>query len=347
MEKTITDNKKEVVKISYEGSTIGKTLSSGLFDLFTLVVLVIIVLFGTLSLIQNDSRYKSILNERNDVLISSEVYVDNDGTTAKINDYLSSKDDMTNNEKSEYIDNRLTYYYLEFIDNNEETSSSMKGKGYTAYLQYKAKGSLGDGTLLFTSDYKRALPNSDYDDEYYSFYSDAVDTAIGYLQANSTYLRTRNTINRVNLWGIILTVFFCYLIIYLLFPLIFSRGKQTLGMRLTNLGLVQGDGLSLRLSRFLLRFLFDFVFIFCGSVLAFLIPFAITLTIIIVRKDHRSLTDYVLATYLVSIEQGGIYKDLPEFNNIERKRRRITDDENIALLQERPSGDKKGTDNQN
>jgi uncharacterized RDD family membrane protein YckC len=324
----MNDSDKEIlvslpIKLSYVASTTGKTISAGLFDFFVMLVIGLVMLFGSLSILQTNSSYKEIVASRNEVLISSELYYDSVDGPVKISTSLADNTDLTYNEKSQEMDTRLTYFFQVFLDGNEKTSDSIKGKGLTTYLSLKAEANTDSGEKMFATDYSRLLTNSDYDDDYYSFYTGVVKTAIGYLQANPDYLSSRNLINRLNLWTIILTIALSYIIFYLIISLCCTRGKRTLGMTLTKIGLVGKDGLSCSTSRYLCHFLFNFVFVFLGSIFAFLIPLAISLTMIIVRKDHRCLTDYVVNTFLVSTDEATIYKDEVEYRNLERKRQRI------------------------
>lgn len=328
MENSKKTEETKTVKLSYEASTIGKTLSSGLFDFFVMAVVGFLLLFATLSIIQSNSSYKEIISSRNDILVSSELYYETDDAPTKINESLDDNTEMTYNEKSTEIDNRLVYFFQTFLDGNPDTNDSIKGKGYATYLALKADAKTSDDETMFSSDYQRILTNADYDDDYYTFYSDAVDTATGYLQANPTYYKTRNQINKINLWGIILTFAFSYIIFYFIIPLCCSRGKRTLGMSITKLALVSSNGLSCTWERYIFHFLFNFAFLFFGSIFAFLIPLAISITMIIVRKDHRCLTDYVVGTYLVSSDQAIVYKDAIEYEGMKRKEERLlsTDD---------------------
>lgn len=320
METPDTETKSQVITLDYTRASLGKILSAQLFDFFVMAVTGLLLLFGTLSLIQTNSGYQAILASRNETLVASHLYETKDDAVTKVLDTLTDDTTLTYNQKSQALDEDMTYFFTEFL------KEPLEGKGLSTYQGFKAEATLDDKTTkLFTADFSRALTNADYDATYYAFYSNTyTDKAIGYLQLDKTYLTTRNRINRINFLGIVLTFVLSYFIYYLLMPLIFSRGKQTLGMRLTKIGRVAADGFSCSTGRFLCRFLFSFILVFLGSIFAFLIPLAVSLTMLVVKKTHQDLSDYVCGVYVVSVEETFLYKDIYEYRNIQRQKAKIT-----------------------
>jgi uncharacterized RDD family membrane protein YckC len=316
MESTERKEESQVIQLDYTRASVGKILSAQLFDFFVMAVTGLLLLFGTLSGIQTNSSYKAIIASRNETLIASRLYTGDEETATKVLTSLDSEDTLTYNEKSQQLDDDMTYFFGTFIN------TEMDGKGLETYHGFKAAATLsGETTKLFTDTFERALTNADYDAEYYAFYSNTyTEKAIGYLQLNKTYLQTRNRINLINLLGIVLTFVLSYIIYYFVFPLIFSRGKQTLGMKLTKIGRAAADGFSVSFGRFLCRFLFSFFLVFLGSLFAFLIPLAVSFTMLVVKKTHQDLSDYVCGVYVVDVDNSSLYKDIYEYRSFQRKR---------------------------
>ena len=84
-------------------------------------------------------------------------------------------------------------------------------------------------------------------------------------------------------------------------------------MKITKTALLSVDGFSVKPLRFTLKFLFKLFIVLIGSFAALFIPLAVSITMIVVLKTHQSLSEYVSNTYLVSIEDQSVYKDLTEY----------------------------------
>lgn len=312
-------NGKRVVELSYEAAKPSKVLAAGFFDIFVMIVTALLLLFFTFTIIQNNGSYNKALDQRVEVLYESHLYQDKEGHPYRLDQLLRDDNDLSYNEKTSKLDAEIEYFFTRFIDDNEKTDPSMRGKGAEIFKEYKRKAEDSNGTKLFDDSFNRTLTNADYDALYFNFYCDLMDSAIGYLQVNSDYVKTRNFINNVNLWGIIATISFSYIIYYLILPLCFRRGKRTIGMMLMRISMVGADGMSCSWKRYLFHFFFSFIFLFFGSIFAFLIPLAISITMVFLRADHRRVNDYVVGTYLVNSDQALIYLDAAEYRGFERK----------------------------
>lgn len=84
-------------------------------------------------------------------------------------------------------------------------------------------------------------------------------------------------------------------------------------MMATKIALIDVNGLSVKWWKFTLRFLFFYVIELWGSLLSFFIPFIVSLTMAVLSKAHQSLSDYITNTYMVSIDNKSIYKDVFEY----------------------------------
>jgi hypothetical protein len=295
------------MEINYQRAPLTRLFASGLFDIFVWLVLGLIMMAGTLNLIQTDSSYRSVVQKRNETLISSNLYVGTSSSAVKLTTSLASDDQLTFNEKSQKLDGAMIYFFTSFID--EELS----GKGLSTYQSIKSEGKDSSGQALFDASYQRALTNPDYDQTYYTFYVDALDKkAINYLVLNKDYKETRDTINRTNIIGILVTFSLSFILVFYVVPLCFSRGKQTFGMKLSRLSLVDVSGLSCKTGRFTLLFLFRFFVVYLCSIV-FLIPLIVSVSFMCIGKAHQTLSDYVLNTYLVTNDDVTIYKNINEY----------------------------------
>lgn len=316
MENSTDKQATQHLEISYEMCGIGRIFSAHLFDFFVSIVLGLILLIGTFAIVPNIPFYHDAVNERNDLLISSSLYIKKeDGNLITIVDRCEDDDESTYNEKSELIDRHLSYFFLTFL--NEE----LKGEGASIYLGYKVEAKNED-SLMFNEKGERLLSNSTYDKSYYEFYKDTFENgAIPRLPYKKSYVSTRQTILVTMSVSIVLTFFLSFIIFYVVIPQCIARGKRTLGMLICRSAHVDAKGFSPAWWRYLLKSLFEVVFIIFASVPCFLVPLAISITMLVMRKkDHQTLSDYIFGTYCVSLaNQNKVYLNLYEYLETERK----------------------------
>ena len=111
---------------------------------------------------------------------------------------------------------------------------------------------------------------------------------------------------------------------YLVPPLIFRRGRKTIGKLIYRVGLVDSQCLSPSLPRFLARFGIFFVLELALSFVTFGIPFIISFTMMAFSKRKQGFPDYMLGLTEISTVKHDIY-----FNKYEAS---------ILQIQERKSG---------
>lgn len=299
----------QVIELDYPAVRVGKNLAGRFFDLFTFVIIGFILLIPTLFLIQGNREYQSWITKQDEIRLESQLYKKNkEGKIVVLGSYYDEEDELTFNEKSAAIEEALTFFFSDYV--NEE----LVGEGKKTYLTYKLDQKNKDGVNLFSEEGKRVFLSSDYDSLYYSSYCSLVkNQATGYLNLKGEYLSLKKKTSLTYLIGIPLTFVISYCIVYYIIPLCLSRGKQTLGMKMTKTALLAVDGFSCGAGRFTLRFLFKLFIILIGSFAALFIPLAVSVTMIVLMKSHQSLSEYVTNTYLVSIEDRSVYRNLSEY----------------------------------
>ncbi len=303
------ENNEKILELDYPSVPLGRNFAGRLFDLFLFFILGVVLVVPDLFIIQGNKTYQSWITKQNDYKIESRLYQKNEeGKIVKLPSYYDEVNDLTYNEKSEKMNEALVFFFEDYVN------AEMNGTGKKTLLDYKADCKTDDGKALFDQDGIRVLLSSDYDSVYYSTYSSLIsDKALGYLNLKEDYLDLKKKASLTYLVTIPLMFVLSYIIFYYIIPLCFSRGKKTLGMRITKTALLSVDGFSVKAGRFTLKFLFKLFIIFIGSFAAVFIPLAVSITMIVVLKSHQSLSEYVSNTYLVSTEDQDVYKDLIEY----------------------------------
>lgn len=299
-------NKEEVEEIVLERASNGRRFSATLLDLFLSLLIGFVLLALTFTLIENHPNMIKMNKTREEISINSGLYVKGEKTLLRYNDTIKDNKDLSFNEKSDLLHDKIYTFYTEkdFFDKTE---------GLKIYHNELKEAKTTDGKSMFTASYTRALTNSDYDESYYNFYDEFFDCTTGYLLKNSSYFEINQAIILIYSFSIVLTLSLPFILFFYLIPLCFVRTRQTIGMKVCRIALVDYTGLSVRPLKFTLRFLFFFIFIVVGSMLTFLIPMAISITMMVLSKSHQSLTDYLSGTYYVSIDNRNIYKDIYEY----------------------------------
>lgn len=306
-----------IIEIDYHRASNGKLFASNFFDAFAMLILSFLLL-----ILNNFIFFKCLPSgintkaEREEIILSSYLYQKDDNGNINLT-YVLIKDDgnKSSNEKSQLFDNTLKLFFTDFV------------KDISIYNNYKKEAKTSDDLFLFKEEnnsYIRALTNNDYDNTYYNFYLDIIENkATGYLQADSRYVRNLKKEVLQNLVVFYISLLISNFVIYFLFPVIFYRGRKTLGMKIANVGLVSVDGMNVKLSRFSLRYLFYFVVIITLSLVSFLIPIIVSLTMMLVSKTGQSLTDYVFNTYKIDTSSSSIYTSKEEYIFLTDKKEEI------------------------
>lgn len=303
------ENNDKVLELDYQSVPLGKNFAGRLLDLFLFFVLGVVLVIPDLFIIQGNKTYQSWLTTQNNYKLESRLYKKNEeGTILKLPSYYDEVNNLTFNEKSEQMNDALVFFFEDYV------SIEMNGAGKKTLLDYKLDCKTTDGKAMFDEEGKRILSSSDYDSVYYSTYSSLInDKALGYLNLKKDYLDSKKKASLIYLITIPLMFVLSYTVFYYIIPLCFSRGKRTLGMKITKTALLSVDGFSVKAGRFTLKFLFKLFIVLIGSFAAVFIPVAVSITMIVVLKSHQSLSEYVTNTYLVSVEDQDVYKDLIEY----------------------------------
>jgi len=315
MEQVSSKENKNYIELEYESAKTSRRVGAAILDLLMSLLLSFILLGIEVGIINNIPSYTNLLNEQETILISSKLYVKNsDENLIRISTFYNSNDDLTFNEKSEILDNDLTYFFSldDFFP---------KKDGMTIYNKTKSGAKNSSGLLLFNEKYERNLVNADYDPDYYTFYCNTVENvAISYLSQNVNYYEVQKTIIILFSASILCEILFSLFIFIYIIPLFLKRGRQTLGMKIMKIGLINVDALNLKVSKFTLRFLIVYFFEIILSLVSFLIPLIVTFSFMCFSKAHQSFSDYVTNTYMVDVSSKDIYLDLEEYQKAQTLR---------------------------
>ena len=304
-----------VQEIVYTKAKLGRRLISHFFDLGILFLCVAIGFTITNSIITNTKWYKAKQEELVSMRNESKLYDEGVVITS-----VSADDEKlpSYEAKKEYLATRIDEFY----------HSTTYFEDLTVYGEYQTrKLEAVDGNLhLFVLDGENIVENNVSHELLYNFYKEEVDShALAYLMTNDRYFNLTRFSFWTTVWSIVILTVVFFTLFYLIFPLfIFKRGRQTIGMKLEKIALVNVRAVNVPAWTYVLRFLFMlvvFVFLDFG---AFLIPAFVSMGMMYGSKTNSSLANYVFNDYMVDITNQDIYLDEAEREYKEEERKKIS-----------------------
>lgn len=297
----------ETIELTYERATLGRRIAAFLVDAFLSLLTSAIFLLLTFYLLSVSPFMKSIYQQRDDIQLNSHLYLKDDSNNIiQLKESISKDTALTIKEKNKKYDDALTYFFDSDLFFNEN-------EGNEIYKNLKGNAKGDDNNNLFNNDGIEIYDDSLHNDYYLSFYEDSYQKALSYMSWNNEYRNLNRQLLLIDTFSVLGTLLFPFLIFSYVIPLFNVRTRQTLGMMATKIALINVNGLSVKCWKFTLRFLFFYVIELWGSLLSFFIPFIVSLTMAVLSKAHQSLSDYITNTYMVSIDNKSIYKDVFEY----------------------------------
>ena len=162
---------------------------------------------------------------------------------------------------------------------------------------------------LFIKSGDNIIENNVSDESLFNFYKGEIeDTSLAYLVRNSRYFN----LTRFSFWVTIIEIIvfgtFAFTVYYLVMPLAaFRRGRQTIGMKLEKIGLINVEAENIGWGIYTLRFIFMYVVFLLLDFVGFLIPALVSLGMMYFSKTNSSLVNYVFNDYMVDVTDQMIY----------------------------------------
>jgi uncharacterized RDD family membrane protein YckC len=295
-----------VTDVEYPKAKFYKRWFAGIIDVF-LMALLGMIFFSLEGLITvNVPDYQNMLHERNFFQLESRLYVTNaDGNVITL---LESTDNSaaTEAEKKQNLSDALDYFY-------EDATFFADNSGFNDY-QTRKKDATNGSSPIFTLKEGTYVENGFSDSVYLDFYYSEIEHhAMGRLTENVTYSAVTRSIFLIAVGEGLLGFGLGFLLTFCVVPLILKRGRKTLGMYLFHISLIGADALNVKGKAFFLRSLLVFGVGFLLDVVAILIPFVVSITMMYLSKTGQDFFDYVTNTYVVDTTKKDVYRDYSEY----------------------------------
>ncbi len=292
------------IEVVYKKPKMSKRFFSYFIDV-SLFLLSTFILFSINNMIVTSSGwYKNKGNELNQLRNDSGLFVDG-------KDIITYTSDNTEFPTYEEKKSRISSAIDDFYHNTTYiTDTSVVLKGYDE-RRLNAKV---DGTNLFVKSGETVVENTVTAEVLYNFYKDEVSNyTMALLVKYPQYFYLTRFSFLTSIVQIVAIGMVMFTVFYLVLPLTcFKRGRQTIGMKLSNIGLISVWADNVTTGKYVGRFFFELGVFFFLNFFSFLIPTFVSIGMVIFTKSNSSLVNYVFNDYCVDITNQKIYYDALE-----------------------------------
>lgn len=301
------------MEVTFTKAKFSSRIFAFMVDAFLMIVTALGLVIGSRYLFGSMAFYQNATNKIKDIEIVSHLYYqDENGDNTILCDHFKPDSEEKCAEYNPQLDQALSDFYHEsfFFDQSDSES------GYSLYIKQR----MDSGLFIYTDDsHTDVAPKDDVKaSELYETYSSLMKhDALSYIAKNVDYINSARTINLTFIFLILLLPITISVFIYeFIIPIIFKRGRKTIGKFLFKLGVVDQKGLSPSFLRFFARFLLIYSLEIVLSLVAFLIPLIVSTSMFFFSKNNQAFHDYVSGTYVVSCENSNIFLNKEEYIKI-------------------------------
>ena len=325
--------KKEVV---YQRPTLFSRVMASLIDMILLVIFTFLILLVAREVVNRTPDHINRLNIVNNTRVESCLYVKSGGKVINTSEYLKKNTDITTYKKK--MDE--AFHYIEgYHYDDEESGVHIHINGFLTFCSEEGRGSQelytevkehyenyilsqkysGDGRYYFIRD---EFNNIVYNQECQGGYEGCFKVLCNYMDNKGVailsgkfpfYANALRSLS-IDLFAIELPISYAIagILVYFIPPLIFKRGRKTLGKLAYRIGAVGPDLLNISFKKFVFRFLIFYFAIMLLSVVTFAVPMLISFSMMVFSKGKQSFQDYMLGIYEISTAGTKVYYDLEE-----------------------------------
>lgn len=317
------------VEIQYKTARFYKRVLANLIDFLAFVLVAVSLFLGVRGIVTSTPGYIANSTRYDEIRTDSGLYVSSDGDISDVITYLRGSS-MTYSVKCDWVEGSsgvpgITSGIPQFIaylnENISEEAASTVSKDYDEFRLNATvtvngqevhcySGEEGNVTRLSASEggwtYQQLFDNVlvPFVDEH----------AQGYLVTLIPEYLDLVRFETVMLVTVEIPIAYTLAaaLIYLVPPLIFKRGKMTLGKGMYQIGLADNRLLSCSWKRYLARWSILFFGEFVLSIFTFGIPFLVSFTLMAFSKNHQGFPDFILGLHEIDCREDKLYMSYEE-----------------------------------
>ena len=307
---------KNKIEISYYRPTLSKRLFSRIVDALILVLFSLGLFVSIKAIYSNTDNVKNAQQTLVNVRVDSGIYDYKNNELINVATICYQDTKMSYSQKETYLLERLDKFFSYIKGYSEESYLKVKND----YDEFRLSSSLSyNNNPLFIKENDEIIKNTSVDIPIKSYvedcYSVYIDTNCnGFLTSEiKEYYDSNKLIAHLTFFlNIPISVFISSILVFLVPPLIFKRGRKTIGMLIYHIGFVNKELYNLTLKQFFLKFLIFYFFEFLLSIVTFGIPLLISLTMMLTTKNKQNFNEYMLNIQEISTLDSTIYNDKSE-----------------------------------
>lgn len=308
----------EEINIQYQRPLFYKRVLANVVDALLCAFLGLIIFLSSMSIIKSTSAYKSAENRITNTQKNSGLYVLENYRYYDIVSYYKNDKTITALKHKELLSTAIGDF-ISYLDSSGLNESAQKvQKHYDEYrlgekMVYEGVACfIKDSTGKIVENTECSLSYKDYAEKIYAVYID--NYATGYLitEVPNMYKDTRFVSNIIFLISIPVAIVLACALTYLVPPLIFKRGRKTIGKLIYKIGLVDSKCLNVSTGRFLIRYCIFFLAEIVLSVFSFCVPLLISFSMMCFSKNKQGFPDYMLGINEVETGDNKTYYSMDE-----------------------------------
>ena len=316
------DQTKPKQELVYYRPKFWKRIFLGIFDAVICAFLSFGFFNASKAIANNHTPLKNDIVELDNLRLESGIYIDNSefGRITDVVTYYNANTTMSQAAIKISLQRDINTFHIFILEKTNEENYKDVLKKYDDYrLNNKFQYSNSpyyvkdeSGKVIQNPDVQ--IPSKNYVDDVLKPYVDEVCQGL-LIQKVPRVLELQKNLSNVLLFieipvSIGIAVIICYLII----PLTFLRGKQTIGRLCFRTGLVTKDVLMVPASTYILRFLIFFFLEVVVSVFTAGVPLFISISMMAFSKKKQTFHDYMLGIEEVDVENAKIFKNKQEIS---------------------------------
>lgn len=307
------------IHIEYKRAILTKKIFAHIIDLFLFAMIGVALFVGARGIVNSTQMYKEREARVQEVMEGSGLYIKDNNQLKDSVSYYQTMDTSSKTRMNHFEE--IIETFLDFV----EEKNGIEDRNYVQndYDKFRLQLTyndikmfvLDDGQIVRNKEVKTADTYATYNNQCYVPFIDS--KLHGYvLTLFPQYFEDNQFMSNLTLYlELPIAVLLSSLLIYFIPPLIFRRGRQTLGMLIYHIGKADKNLLHIKMGKYLAR---SAIWIFGILVLAFL-SFGLTLivsaTMMIFTKNKQDFPDYMLQIYDLDISDSKIYYSLNEIQS--------------------------------
>lgn len=303
------------ININYVRPIFHRRVLANMIDFFIFAFLWLISFTIAGNIAKSTNSYKEKQNYINTIHLNSDLYkIDNTGKIYSVvsyyNHYQLNTTTQEKNKLREHIDNFIVFISNEYGEESKEEIQKM-------YDDFRLNDNMKeDGIPYFIVSDNKIIENTNSENnnitptDYVNIYTNFIDnTCNGYLLSidKTLYEYTSFLSKTIIFLELIPTFFFSGILTWLVPPLVFKRGRKTIGKLIYKISAVNSKYLNLSIGKTFARFSIFFFGIITLSFVTLGVPMIISFSMMAFSKQKQSFPDYMLGIYEVNTSEDKVY----------------------------------------